>query len=200
MPRYSEEIKKEAVERVANGESANSVAKDYGANTYSVLKWCRERGVESRYAQLRRPDEELLKTIKSLGVARVKDIKEALGYKTSLKRRLRRLLYEGKLNMKRIPGTQHTSLKSFRGYIGCDLYYIDEKDFEEWLQNQARSLPKHLKKPFQYLLKSVGVELPAKKTKRRYVGLDEEIYKQVKIQAKKSGLTIPNYITERLKN
>jgi len=174
-----------------------------GIRPATVLNWCEKRGVSSQYSRPRiHTDEEILKIIKKHKVVRSRDIAEKLNYSTPLQayRRLRSLVTKGKLKVKRIANPRRSPVKKYYyGYINCDLYYIEEADFEKWALSRAKGLPKYLKKSYAHFLKSIGINIPIKEQTKKYVSLPEELYSEIKEKAQAEKISIEEYIIKRVR-
>ena len=192
--KYPEEIRKDAIERVKTGESMKHVAETIGASVATIQTWCKSQGVHSRIHVTHQTDENVIRALKKLKVAKAGEIAKELGCKT-INPRLRRMVLQNKIKMRRIAKATRSPVKPyFYKYFNCSLYYLSEKDFIDWIEKRTRRLPKHLRKAFHHFLKSTGINIPEQKQEKKNISVSVDLHDILYERAQAEHTTIEDYI------
>lgn len=195
-----EELIEKVIDAVKNGASLRATAKKNNIPLSTVAYWCNEHGVSSEHtpSSKKATDEEIIDEIKKNKIMSVREIEEAFGYhKNALRRRLKNLLSDKKINYIVIPGGGGKTSNIFKGYIDTRIYYVNKSDLNKWIEKKLpKHIPGHLKRAISQRLRDSGIDFEFEKIEKKAVVVSEKVYKKIKDKAKKKGISMSEYLKD----
>ncbi|RLJ05155.1 MAG: hypothetical protein DRP18_03735 [Candidatus Aenigmatarchaeota archaeon] len=161
---YDASLKEELIKKVSEGHSYNQLAKTYNIHPFTISKWCKQAGVESKYKKRYIDDDMLISLIYKLKVASLRDLhrETAIAYSTLINR-LDKLADKGMIKKCRLPRVISKNSKGkevLRGYIGKTIYYLSDKALSEWIIERAsRKISTDLKKSINNIFGDIGIKI-----------------------------------------
>lgn len=190
-----------AVNEVRNGASMRQVSLKYGVNVSVVAYWCDRAGVKTKFPKvvMKSTDAQILLAVKRWKVMSVIDIGMEFGYSNSgsIRRRLRKLVSEGKLDYIVIAGGGRSKVSHlFKRYIDKRLYYITKEDLNKWVRDKIpKRLPHGLKTAISNKLHDAGIDVSFQAHIKKAVMLEPEVYQRLKEYAGNSNMTVAEYVS-----
>lgn len=185
------------LDMVKHGQSMKQAAKKYNIWVSTVSYWCKLAGIQSKHtrAPVKADDKQILAVIKKNKVLTVVELEKIFGYHTNAaRRRLKRLVDQGKLNYVVIGGGGKSAYL-FRDFIDKRLYYLSETDLHIWIkQKMPKHIPSALKNAISQKLHDVGIDIEFKTTKKKAILVPPKTYQHIKENATRDGVTIAEYV------
>jgi len=186
------------INEVKKGGSLREVSKTYNVPLSTVAHWCDSEDIKSKHTRspVKATDDDLLEIIKKKKVMSVSELELQFGYHTNaIRRRLKRLIKNKKIQFVLIPGGGGKVSLLFKGYIDKRLYYIDNSDLNRWVVKRLpKEMPPAFKRGLTQKLNDAGIPFEFKKHDKKALVVDTKLYDKLKKQANKEGISIAKFV------
>lgn len=195
------QLKKKIIQDIKKGKSFRQTALDHGVPLSTIVHWCKKENITSRHtrAKTKATDEEILHAIKKHRLLSAIELSEIFHYKeNAILRRLNRLVKQHRMQFILLPGRGKGKIY-FKDYIDKRLYYLEKEDLDKWIHSRIpKDLPSAIKRSISQKLHESGIPFEFKKNDKRVVVVDDPLFKEVKKQAEKQGISTSEYVRRKL--
>jgi DNA-binding Lrp family transcriptional regulator len=201
-------IQEDILQSVRKGETYASQVKKYEKKNISygmVRDLCIRNNVKSRLSSIN--DDDILKSIKKMKVATLKQIADDLGVSlTAISKRVVNLVSKENIKRKRLTSQKAKATKKdvFKKYTNKYLYYAHDDDLREWIIEKIPvNMPSNIRRSITNKLRNnlgIDFDLPSsKKKKLKTISIPESDYEVLKKKAEKLNVPIRELVTGKVR-